>query len=295
MSQLKKHTFNIRYYSNQYEKYNFRDLVSHFKEDSMPVVTIGNYARRVCIYSDNSQFENSISGYFSTYRDDILHKGNKRTGKESLIDLDEDESIIERNHFILFYGEKEEILLYQNSSLFGKIKHLNSYLTHLTKYLSSDDKFSNILMLEIGAEEFTNGKQQPPLKQLEYKLARPKRKTPREGEDPWIQEQFDEMTNLGVNIQKVVLSNYSKRGLLSSTWETINILLGHDRTRALKITLLDAEQPIDLLHNVLKDRFSLIAPSRKEVDINQIFTKMRNFKQKRSDILKGYLDEAHED
>ncbi|MCT8701073.1 hypothetical protein KZ446_10865, partial [Glaesserella parasuis] len=60
----------------------------------MPVVTIGNYARRVCIYSDNSQFENSISGYFSTYRDDILHKGNKRTGKESLIDLDEDESII---------------------------------------------------------------------------------------------------------------------------------------------------------------------------------------------------------
>ncbi len=216
MSQLKKHTFNIRYYANKYEKYNFRDLVKHFKNDSMPVVTIGNYARRVCIYSNNEEFDNSISGYFTTYRDDILYKGNRSTGKEELINLEEDESIIERNYFILFYGDKEEVLLYQNSSLFGKIKHFNAYLTNLTQFLSNNNQYSNISMLEIGAEEYANGKKRPLLKQVEYKLARPKRKTPRDGEDPWIQEQFDEMANLGVNIQKVVLSNYSKKVFLQN-------------------------------------------------------------------------------
>ncbi|MCT8543695.1 hypothetical protein KZ480_11000 [Glaesserella parasuis] len=295
MSQLKKHTFNIRYYANKYEKYNFRDLVKHFKNDSMPVVPIGNYARRVCIYSDNEVFDNSISGYFTTYRDDILYKGNRSTGNEELINLEEDESIIERNYFILFYGDKEEILLYQNSSLFGKIKHFNAYLTNLTQFLSNNDQFSNISMLEIGAEEYANGKKRPLLKQVEYKLARPKRKTPRDGEDPWVQEQFDEMANLGVNIQKVVLSNYSKKGLLTKTWDTVNTLLGNDQTRTLKITLLDAEEPIDLLHNVLKDRFYLAAPSRKEVELTKIFKEIRSLRKERDATLKNYLDERKED
>ena len=76
----KKHNFNIRFYSVSSESgYNFRNLEDHFKNDSMPVVTIGNYSRRIHIFSNNSDFDNSISGYFSTFREDLLHKGNKKT------------------------------------------------------------------------------------------------------------------------------------------------------------------------------------------------------------------------
>lgn len=109
----KKHNFNIRFYSVSSESgYNFRNLEDHFKNDSMPVVTIGNYSRRIHIFSNNSDFDNSISGYFSTFsREDLLHKGNKKTGKEELLNLEDDESIIERNYFTLFYGKEKEILL----------------------------------------------------------------------------------------------------------------------------------------------------------------------------------------
>ncbi|TYA25065.1 hypothetical protein FXE05_05415 [Aggregatibacter actinomycetemcomitans] len=287
----KKHNFNIRFYSVSSESgYNFRNLEDHFKNDSMPVVTIGNYSRRIHIFSNNSDFDNSISGYFSTFREDLLHKGNKKTGKEELLNLEDDESIIERNYFTLFYGKEKEILLYHNSSLYGNIRNFESYLTNLTKKISTDKQFHQITMAEIGAEEFLTDNRNTPLTQIEYKISRPRSKKPREDEDPWVQEQFDEMKELGVSTQKVVL--YSKNGLLPNTWEKIKILLGLDRTRMLKVTLKDMEQPIDLLHNVLKDKFSINAPSREEVKPEEIFSKIYEMKEKHNDILKEYLDDG---
>lgn len=287
----KKHNFNIRFYSVSSESgYNFRNLEDHFKNDSMPVVTIGNYSRRIHIFSNNSDFDNSISGYFSTFREELLHKGNKKTGKEELLNLEDDESIIERNYFTLFYGKEKEILIYHNSSLYGNIRNFESYLTNLTQTISTDKQFHQITMAEIGAEEFLKDKGNPPLTQIEYKISRPRSKKPREDEDPWVQEQFDEMKGLGVSTQKVVL--YSKNGLSPNTWEKIKILLGLDRTRMLKVTLKDMEQPIDLLHNVLKDKFSINAPSREEVNPEKIFSKIYEMKEKHNDILKEYLDDG---
>ncbi|PRI40774.1 hypothetical protein BVZ56_01347 [Haemophilus influenzae] len=287
----KKHNFNIRFYSVSSESgYNFRNLEDHFKNDSMPVVTIGNYSRRIHIFSNNSDFDNSISGYFSTFREDLLHKGNKKTGKEELLNLEDDESIIERNYFTLFYGKEKEILLYHNSSLYGNIRNFESYLTNLTKTISTDKQFHQITMAEIGAEKFLTDNRTPPLTQIEYKISRPRSKKPREDEDPWVQEQFDEMKGLGVSTQKVVL--YSKNGLLPNTWEKIKILLSLDRTRMLKVKLKDMEQPIDLLHNVLKDKFSINAPSREEVKPKEIFSKIYEMKEKHNDILKEYLDDG---
>lgn len=287
---LKKHNFNIRFYSACSENgYNFRALVKHFENDSMPVITIGNYARRIHIYSDNSDFNNSISGYFSTFREDLFHKGNKKTGKEELLNLEDDESIIERNYFTLFYGKEKEILLYHNSSLYGNVRNFESYLTNLTQELSSDKTFHQITMAEIGAEEFYPNNRKLPLTQLEYKIARPNSKKPRAGEDQWVQEQFDEMKELGVSTQRVIL--HSKKGLLPDTWNTIKILLDLDRTRMLKVTIKDMEQPIDLLHNVLKDKFSILAPSREEVKPAEIFSKIHTMKEKYNATLQEYLDD----
>lgn len=288
---LKQHNFNIRFYSASYEdkNYNFRALVNHFDNDKMPVIHIGNYARRISIFSDNSGFDNSISGYFSTFREDIFHKGNKKTGLEELLDLNEDESIIERNYFILFYEKEKEILLYQSGSLFGTIKNFNDYLTNLTERLSSNKQFYNISMYEIGAEDFMPDKNNSPIKRIEYKISRPHRKTPRPGEDPWVQKQFDEMKELGVSTKQVIIQ--SKKGLLNNVSDRISTLLNNDRTRTLKVTLHNTEQPIDLLHNVLKDRFSLTAPSRKEVDPIKIFSGIHELKERHDAILKPYLNE----
>ncbi|OBX03849.1 hypothetical protein QV06_09390 [Gallibacterium genomosp. 3] len=287
---IKQHKFNIRFYSAQSETgYNFRSLVNHFKNDSMPVVMIGNYARRIHIFSDNSNFDNSISGYFSTFREDLLHKGNKKTGKEELLNLEDDESIIERNYFTLFYGKEKEILLYHNSSLYGNIRNFESYLTNLTQAVSKDNKFYKITMAEIGAEEFYPDNRKAPLIQIEYKISRPNSKKPRDGEDPWVQEQFDEMGELGVRTQRVIL--HSRKGLLPDAWNTVKILLNLDRTKMLKVTLKDIEQPIDLLHNVLKDKFSIQASSREEVKLEDIFSKIHKIKEKHNDILKEYLDD----
>ncbi|MFQ1049053.1 hypothetical protein ACIRXL_02990 [Avibacterium paragallinarum] len=286
----RKHNFNIRFYSAcSVNGYNFRALVNHFKDDSMPVEIIGNYARRIHIFSDNSNFDNSISGYFSTFREDLLHKGNKKTGKEEPLNLEDDESIIERNYFTLFYGKEKEILLYHNSSLYGNIRNFESYLTNLTKSISNDNKFYPITMAEIGAEELYLDNRSSPLTQIEYKIARPNSKKPRDGENQWVQEQFDDMKELGVTTQRVIL--HSKKGLLPDAWNTVKILLDLDRTRMLKVTLKDIEQPIDLLHNVLKDKFSIIAPSRKEVDPVNIFSGIRKIKEKHNGILKEYLDD----
>ncbi|WP_336369008.1 hypothetical protein, partial [Avibacterium paragallinarum] len=82
-----------------------------------------------------------------------------------------------------------------------------------------------------------------------------------------------------------------KRYLKPDAWNTVKILLDLDRTRMLKVTLKDIEQPIDLLHNVLKDKFSIIAPSRKEVDPVNIFSGIRKIKEKHNGILKEYLDD----
>lgn len=290
----KKHNFSFRFYSGNYEKNNsdLRALVKYFKDDAMPVTNIGNYARRVCIYADNSKFDNSISGYFTTYRDDIYHKGNKKTGKEELLQLSDDESIIERNYFIFFYGKTQDVLIYQNSSLLGNIKNFSSYLTNLTQFLPSlNGNFSSIEMLEIGAEKFVPSSTSPPITQIEYKLANPKRKKPRVGENPWIQEQFDEMNSLGISSQKVLLTNRSRKGLSKKIWNIVTTLLTNDQTKTLKISLQNIEQPIDLLNNILKDKFSITAVSRKEVDPKEIFNRIRELKEKHKNILHEYIDE----
>ncbi|MFD1806181.1 hypothetical protein ACFSAV_07355 [Pasteurella oralis] len=287
---LKRHNFNVRFYSVcSNNSFKFRDLVSHFKDDSMPVVTIGNYVRRIHIFSDNSDFDNSISGYFSTFREDLFHKGNKKTGKEELINLEDDESIIERNYFKLFYGREKEVLIYHNSSLYGNIRNFESYITNLTQQISSDKKVHQITITEIGAEDFYPNNRNTPLTQIEYKISRPRSKKPRDGEDPWVQEQFDEMKELGVVTQRVIL--YSRNGLLPDAWNHVKTLLNLDRTSMLKVKLKDMEQPIDLIHNVLKDRFSIQALSREEVEPQKIFSEIHNMKEKHNDILKEYLDD----
>lgn len=288
----KKHNFNIRFYSVLPENgYNFRDIANHFTNDSMPVVHIGNYARKIHIFPNTPSFNNSISGYFSTYREDLLHKGNKKTGKEELLALEDDESIIERNYFVLFYNQDKEILLYHNASLFGNIRNFESYITNLTQQISNDKKFHKIGIVEIGAEEFIpNNKITAPLTQVEYKIARPQSKKPRAGEDPWVQKQFDEMRELGVSTQKVTIS--SKKGLLPGVWDrVVTPLLDLDKTRMLKVKLQGIEQPIDLLHNVLKDQFSISAPSREEVKPEQIFSEIHSVKEKHNAILGEYLSD----
>lgn len=286
---IRTHNFNIRFYSlNQEHGYNFRTLVNHFKNDSMPVIVIGNFARRIHIFSDNSGIDNSISGYFSTYREDIFHKGNKKTGVEELLTLDDDESIIERSYFTIFYKEEKEILLYHNPSLYGHIRNFEGYITNLTKEISNDRRFYPITVAEIGAEEFSPDKKNGTLTEVEYKISRPKSKKPRPGEDEWVQEQFDEMKSLGITTQRVTLR--SNKGLLPEAWNTVKKLLDLDRTQILKVKVRDIEQPIDLLHNILKDGFSICGESRKEVAPEKIFSEIRKLKEKHYDTLKNYLE-----
>lgn len=286
---IKTHNFNIRFYSlNQEHSYNFRTLVNHFKNDSMPVVVIGNFARRIHIFSDNSGIDNSISGYFSTYREDILHKGNKKTGMEELLALDDDESIIERSYFTIFYEGDKEILLYHNPSLYGNIRNFEGYITNLTKDISNDKRFYPITVTEIGAEAFSPDKKNGTLTEVEYKISRPKSKNPRPGEDEWVQNQFDAMKSLGITTQRVILK--SSKGLLSEAWDTVKKLLDLDRTQILKVKVKDIEQPIDLLHNILKDGFSINAESKKEVPPEKIFSEIHKLKTKHDDTLKEYLE-----
>ncbi|TNG96447.1 hypothetical protein FHQ19_01910 [Pasteurellaceae bacterium UScroc12] len=104
----KTKTFYMRFYSTSYTTENMNEKTIHqfikkYKPDDKseyvtPLVSINDYSYRIKVCAE---INNSISGYFITYRNELITKGNMTTGDEELLQFAKDEA--------------SEVIIYQNS------------------------------------------------------------------------------------------------------------------------------------------------------------------------------------
>ncbi|WP_075290727.1 hypothetical protein [Histophilus somni] len=291
----KTKTFHMRFYSTEYAMDNMTEktLTAFLKkyrtevqnEYITPLVKISDHYYRVKICAD---IENSISGYFITYRDELFTKGNMETGDEQLLEFAENEAIIEKTYFIIFYNNESEVVIFQNSR-YGRVKDLTDYILKLQK---RENKDGTIYLNPIGKDNFDLDKiltQKPHY--VEYKIAKPRYKYRPDDDAPkWSEAQFALMDAAGAGSFKARISTKSASGLnKNKVKEIIETLIDNPNTRACKVKLEDLDEPIDLFADILKAGFTIsLSPNRTSDDI-KIFYSIRQLREQYASILDQFL------
>ncbi|TNG97737.1 hypothetical protein FHQ24_10005 [Pasteurellaceae bacterium UScroc31] len=291
----KTKTFYMRFYSTSYTTENMNEKTIHqfikkYKPDDKseyvtPLVSINDYSYRIKVCAE---INNSISGYFITYRNELITKGNMTTGDEELLQFAKDEAIIEKTYFINFYNNHSEVIIYQNSR-FGRANDLSSYILNVLK---SDNLDGTIYLTSIGKDDFNlDNILHQKSSYIEYKLAKPRyRYIPDDNEAPWEQSQFILMDACNAGTFKAKLSTKSAAGLNKNKLrEVIEILLNNSNTRKCKIKLEDIDEPIDLFADVLKAQFTLNTQPNGTIKELEVFNRIRTLKESYAIILDKYI------
>lgn len=294
----KTKTFYMRFYTavpalDRMAEKSLRDILKKYDLNSTgeyvtPLIKILDYSYRIKICSGDNSISNCIQGYFVTYRDELLTKGNMATGEEELLQFNDNEAIIEKTYFSIFYNDKSEIVVFQNSR-FGKAKDFSSYILNLLKSLALD---GTIYLAPIAAGDFDlDGILSSKPSYIEYKLAKPRYKySPDDDEPSWEQSQFALMDSTRAGTFSAKLSTRSALGLNKSKLkEIINTLLDNPHTRKCKVKLDKIDEPIDLFAEVLKGQFTLSSSSNGTFNELLIFTNIRSLKEKYEKLLSKYI------
>lgn len=291
----KQKTFYMRFYSTEpatknIETKTLHDFIHKYKPNGRieyltPLMKVNDYSYRIKICAE---IDNSISGYFITYRNELLTKGNMETGDEELLSFNKDEAIIEKTYFIIFYNNQSEIIIYQNSR-FGRAHDLVSYILNIFK---KDHLDGTIYLNPIGKDDFDldNILHQKP-SYIEYRLAKPRYKyKPDDREPQWEQSQFSLMEACGAGTFAAKLSTRSAAGLNKGKLkEMLETLVENPHTRKCKIKLEDIDEPIDLFADVLKAQFTVTLPENGIFSEKYIFKEIRMMKESYAKILGKYL------
>lgn len=291
----KTKTFYMRFYSTECasDKMASKNLTQFLRKYSngqhtyiTPLVEFNDYSYRIKVCSD---LNNTISGYFVTYRNELLTKGNMDTGDEEPLHFADNEAIIEKTYFMSYpSSSNSEIVIYQNSR-FGRIHDLSSYILNLLKNENLD---GGMYFNPIGKDDFDLEnilKQKPSY--VEYKLAKPRYKyKPDETEPKWEQSQFALMEDCNAGTFTAKLSTRSAAGLNKSKLkEMVESILDNPHARKCKIKLEDIDEPIDLFSDVLKAQFTVSLAANGTSGESYIFNNISALKSSYAKLLEKYI------
>lgn len=214
----------------------------------------------------------SFKGVLATVRDDAPHI-RKSNGKEETIKLEEDEGVMEKNHFLYF--KKNELLVWQQNSSASFVGRFAQYLSTICEKTVS---FDDILTKE-SWKKLESGN----IRKFEFKVSRPKSDLIPNPSD-WTQKSFDLMNGLDAN--SITITTAAKRGknLAAPTKAIIRNLLQTAEIQKLKVTP-EYQEPIDLLADRISTKISVKMDGKYPI-LDDIFNKLdvaKNKKQKELD------------
>jgi hypothetical protein len=188
----------------------------------------------------------SYRGVLAVLRDDAPNI-RTATGGEKPIQLEVDEHVIEKNHFLYF--RENELLVWQVNGRASHISRLEAYLANVAGHAVS---LADVLN-EQAIKRLDNGI----IQRLEIRVARVRNA---EAVDPnsWVGSTFDLMNGLdGTTLSIDIGTRRKKRGLSAKAMGVVHGLMARPETRSLRVKLDGQDDLIDLFADCIKDRIGV--------------------------------------
>ncbi|WP_434627581.1 DUF6731 family protein [Chromobacterium sp. CV08] len=253
------------------KEYKVRFYAASFLQDNIPTslidyftqlhATYGETLRAITIGENQYQIKNLtpsadgryISGAFAKYRKDSPLIGSP-TGDEEVFKLTDGKSFLEKNNFILHREQNDcESLIYQMSLEGGHPASFSRYinLTNPDRLCSFDD-----ILTSKSLEELFRGRL---IRAVAFRIAKPQNKTYQpDPEDTWTKDALEFLDSTGGTfITSKVSIKAPHKGLKDGIIEKIKNLLNSSQTRALRIKVEDADEPIDLMAERVMDKIRI--------------------------------------
>lgn len=235
-----------------------------------------------------------VKAYVARFRDETPLTGSPDSPVETLMQLQEGNGLIERNHFVL-YREREglELIAYQ-AALEGT--HVSGLARYLTLLFGANDAvcFTDILNAEAYIALTTGGL----IKAVDFRVAKPrsKRFAP-DPEDTWTREGIQFMNSTGATSYEVVISTRQRdRGLFTNVRQRVESLIRSPLTKKLKVKMSEIEEPINLLADRITEKITVI-PVEGNITSAAVLDGIRGAKmrvQPQLDVIYGRGDEILE-
>lgn len=187
-----------------------------------------------------------FQGVLAVLRDEAPHI-RRSDGTEAPIDLNDDEHVIEKNHFLFF--QQHELLVWQVN---GRASHVSRFERYLSMAAPAAVVFNDVLDTT-ALQRLEHGV----VKRIKFRVASPKNAQSIDSSD-WESGAFEIMSGVDATVIEVNVSTRRKvKGLSNSVKGAIHRLVNRAETRSLKVELLGDKQPIDIFADCLTENINV--------------------------------------
>ena len=205
--------------------------------------------RNICLLK-----KNEIGGALTRLREDVPPIGSSAQSEEREIELEDDESFLEKSHFVISKESNgQELISFQYAIEAGTVNTLGKLLKQLI--VDTDE----IEILEIFRQDAMQRVMNGEIRYIEYVIAKPKKIEEYIAEDDFTKNALELMRNTNATRFYGKIGTGKKGGLQQWVKEKINGLLTQpETTKKLKVKLNEVEMPIDILGDQLKGRINVL-------------------------------------
>lgn len=205
--------------------------------------------RNICLLK-----ENEIGGALTRLREDVPPIGSSAQSEEREIELEDDESFLEKSHFVISKESNgQELISFQYAIEAGTVNTLGKLLKQLI--VDTDE----IEILEIFRQDAMQRVMNGEIRYIEYVIAKPKKIEEYIAEDDFTKNALELMQNTNATRFYGKIGTGKKGGLQQWVKEKISGLLTQpETTKKLKVKLNEVEMPIDILGDQLKVRIKVL-------------------------------------
>lgn len=235
----------------------------------------GYEIRELRSHNNNAVFQ----GIFAVTRDDAPHI-RRRNGDEQPIDLQADEGVLEKNHFIYYSGPS--LLVYQVNQRANHPARLEEYLTHMTGLGRS------VILADILTSDAWEQVRRGQVKRVHMVLSTPQTAATYDPED-FSGRTLQTMERAGATRAEINMSiSGGNRGM--STWLKQGVLRMRERenVKSLRVQLDGGDQMLDLLANTVRDTIEVQMDGRYP-NTRHTFEELETAKTRQQDTLDGHF------
>lgn len=204
--------------------------------------------RNICLLPDSE-----IGGTLTRLREDVPPIGSAIESEEREIELNDDESFLEKSHFVISKESNgQELISFQYAIEAGTVNTLGKLLQQLITHADE------IEILEIFRRDAMQRVMNGEVRYIEYVIAKPKKVEDYIAEDDFTKTALELMQNTNATRYNGKIGTGKKGGLGQWIKEQISALSTQpETTKKLKVKLNNIEIPIDILGDQLKDRITV--------------------------------------
>lgn len=260
-----------------------RVFASWEQAGSSPVIRVGSNEFKIkgLVASGGSL----VRGVFAKFRHDDLPKiGSSEDDSEKDIDLDDEEGLIEKNHFL--YDKKMQLLVYQQNKQGSGVTGFAEYLTLATE---ATTVFNPIVQPD-AMRRILKGNFKP--KKISFSVARP---APEflDAKRHALTRNLMKIMNDGGAYNINMTMSLGKRGgyLTADVMQSISELISNTSVRTAKIDVEDVDgitHPIDLIADRVKDEITVKMVGRYP-DAEQVFRELTKSKHANEGLIRSIL------